>query len=603
MAGHIGATLLRVNLSTGKITKQKIARTMQEEFIGGRGLGSKLLVDAIKDPGIDALDAKNPLIFATGPLTGTYAPTGGRYMVITKSPLTGGIACSNSGGYWGPALRFAGYEYLMIEGKAKEPVYLYIMDDHVEIRSAKHLWGKIVDEVENQIREETHPDVKVASIGPAGEASSRIACVMNDKGRAAGRSGVGGVMGSKNLKAIACWGTKGVRVPDGKSFMETAGKAVKLVGESPVAGGLTMFGTAGTVEFMNMAGMLPTNNFQMGVFHGASKVSGERVKVDHMTRNRGCHSCVINCGRVTKITGHGRFDGRGEGPEYETIFGLGTSCGVDNLPAVIKANYVCNEIGVDTIEAGCTIATAMELYEKGYLPEKDIGRPLRFGDADVMVDMLELMGSGEGFGKMLQQGGYRIAEKYGHPELFIGSKKQAFAAYDPRGAVGMGLGYATSNRGACHLRGYSISLEHFGNPIKLDPFTTEQKPFWMKTLQDSTAFIDASGICLFATMAMPQEALVGMVNSALGLELDVPGMLKTGERIWNLERLFNNKAGLTRKDDSLPPRMLKEPLTEGASKGHVVPLEQMLDEYYELRGWDHEGRPTAKRLKELSLHG
>jgi aldehyde:ferredoxin oxidoreductase len=220
-----------------------------------------------------------------------------------------------------------------------------------------------------------------------------------------------------------------------------------------------------------------------------------------------------------------------------------------------------------------------------------------------MIDMLHLMGSGEGFGKLLQQGGYRVAERYGHPELFIGSKKQAFAAYDPRGAVGMGLGYATSNRGACHLRGYSISLEHFGNPIKLDPFTTEQKAFWMKILQDNTAAVDAAGICLFSSMAMPSEVIVDMLNSVLELKLDVPGMLRVGERIWNLERLFNNAAGLSRKDDSLPPRMLAEPLSQGPSKGHVVPLETMLDEYYHERGWDSEGRPLPERLKELSLAG
>ena len=601
MAASNGSTLLRVNLTTGKIRKEAIPRETVDQLVGGRGVGTKLLLDNIKDPGIDAYDPGNPLIFATGPLTGTYAPTGGRYMVITKSPLTGAVACSNSGGYWGPALRFAGYDYVLIEGEAKEPVYLSIFDDQVEIRPAKHLWGKEVHELEDLIKAETHPDVKIASIGPSGEQRARIACVMNDKGRAAGRSGVGGVMGAKKLKAIAAWGTKGVRVIDGKGFLQTAGEAVRVVGASPVAGGLTMFGTAGTVEYMNTVGILPTNNFQMGTFAGAAKVSGERVKNDYMTRNRGCHSCVINCGRVTKVTGHGRRDGKGEGPEYETIFGLGTSCGVDDLAAIIKANYICNEIGVDTIEAGCTIATAMELYEKGYLPERDIGRPLRFGDADAMLDMMALMGTGEGFGKMLQEGGYRIAEKYGHPELFIGSKKQAFAAYDPRGSVGMGLGYATSNRGACHLRGYSVSLEHFGNPVKLDPFTTEQKGFWLKTLQDNTSFVDASGVCLFSTMAMPPENLVAMVNSALGMSLDVPGMLLIGERIWNLERLFNVRAGLGRKDDSLPPRMTQEPLTEGASKGHVVPLEEMLDDYYRERGWDPQGNPTREKLAQLSL--
>jgi len=410
------------------------------------------------------------------------------------------------------------------------------------------------------------------------------------------------VMGSKNLKAIACWGTKGVRVPDAKSFIEAAGTAVRAVGASPVAKGLTMLGTAGTVEYMNMVGCLPTNNFQAGTFAGAAKVSGERVKKDFMTRNRGCHSCVINCGRVTKITGHGEYDGRGEGPEYETIFGLGTSCGVDNLAAIIKANYLCNEIGVDTIEAGCTIATAMELFERGYLPEEDLGQPLRFGDAGALIDMMHLMGSGEGFGKMLQQGGYRIAEKYGHPELFIGSKKQAFAAYDPRGAVGMGLGYATSNRGACHLRGYSISVEHFGNPVKRDPFVTEQKAFWMKMLQDNTAVVDASGICLFSSMAMPSEMNSGMLNSVLGTSFDVPRMLLVGERIWNLERQFNNAAGFTAKDDCLPPRLTTEAAKSGPAKGLVNGLDKMLPEYYQVRGWSKDGVPTAETVTRLGLN-
>jgi aldehyde:ferredoxin oxidoreductase len=320
-----------------------------------------------------------------------------------------------------------------------------------------------------------------------------------------------------------------------------------------------------------------------------------------MTRNRGCHSCVIHCGRVTKVTGHGAFDGHGEGPEYETIFGLGTSCGVDDLAAVIRANYLCNEYGMDTIEAGCAVATAMELFARGHLPEADVGFALRFGDAAAMVRAIELMGRGEGFGRVLADGGWVVADRYGHPELFIGSKRQAFAAYDPRGSVGMGLAYATSNRGACHLRGYMVSLEHFGNPVKLDPFATEEKARWLCLLQNQTAFTDASGICLFSTMAMPGEMLSEMVGTALGLPLSPEQALEAGERIWNLERLFNQRAGLGRRDDSLPPRMLTEPLTEGMSKGHVVPLEPMLAEYYRLRGWDAEGRPTREKLAALRV--
>jgi aldehyde:ferredoxin oxidoreductase len=424
---------------------------------------------------------------------------------------------------------------------------------------------------------------------------------MNDKGRAAGRSGVGAVMGAKHLKAVAAYGTKGVRLLNPQDFLRTARTAVHDVASSPVSSGLTMLGTAGTVGYMNMVGILPTNNFQKGTFVHADAVNGERVRKDFMTRNRGCHSCTINCGRVTKITGHGKLDGHGEGPEYESIFGLGTTCGVGNLAAIIKANYLCNELGMDTIEAGCTIATAMELAERGYIPEADVGFPLKFGDTDALLNLTEAMAYRKGFGNALAEGGYRIAEKYGHPELFIGSKKQAFAAYDPRGAVGMGLGYATSNRGACHLRGYSIALEHFGNPVKLDPFTTKDKAMWMAILQNSTAFVDASGVCLFSTMAMGPQTHGAMVGTALEMELDENEMQRIGERIWNLERLFNNRAGLGRKDDSLPPRMLQEPLTEGASKGHVVPLEELLTDYYKQRGWDAEGRPTREKLAELGL--
>ena len=600
----LGATVLRVNLSTGQIRKEAVPEQIIRNFVGGRGVGTKLVMDNI-DPKIDAFDPRNPLIFATGPVTGTYGPTGGRYMVITKSPLTDGIACSNSGGYWGPALRYAGYEYVMIEGAAKEPVYLYIHNDKVEIRSAKHLWGKIVDDTENMIRDETHSEARIALIGPGGENRARTACVMNDKGRAAGRSGVGAVMGAKNLKAIAVLGTLGLKIANGAAFTAAALKGRDKLMKGATTQGLNMLGTAGTVSYMNTVGMLPTNNFQMGVFHGAAKVDGPVVKSDFMTRNRGCHSCMIHCGRVTKITGHGRFDGRGEGPEYETIFGVGTDCGVDNLAAVIKANYLCNEFGLDTLEAGIAIATAMELAEKGYIPESDIGFKLTFGDDNALVDLLEAQAHRKGvIGHWLAEGGYRLAEHYGHPELFMGSKKQGFAAYDPRGSIGMGLAYATSNRGACHLRGYTVSVEHFGNPVKLDPFTTQDKAFWLTMLQNTTSFVDASGVCLFSTFDMnPGEDVVDMVNEILGEKLanSPEDMLKIGERIWNLERLFNNAAGMTRADDSLPPRITSEPLTKGASAGHVVDLQPMLDEYYQLRGWDTQGRPTSDKLRELGL--
>ena len=597
------ATLLRVNLSTKTVKKEAVPERILRDYVGGRGVATKLLMDNT-DPGADALAPANPLIFATGPVTGTYAPTAGRYMVVTKSPLTGAVASSNSGGYWGPALRYAGYDYLMFEGASKEPVYLYVNDDTVEIRDAKHLWGKIVDDTENMVREATHPEARVACIGPGGENLARTACVMNDKGRAAGRSGVGAVMGAKKLKAVAVLGSKGLTIANPGAFKDAVLKGRDKLVAGPTTGGLTMLGTAGTVSYMNMVGMLPTNNFQQGVFAEAEAVDGPVVKEQFMTRNRGCHSCMIHCGRVTKITGHGQFDGHGEGPEYETIYGLGTDCGVGNLAAVIKANYLCNEYGLDTLEAGCAIATAMELAEKGHLPESDVGFPLKFGDPEAVIKLLEAQAYRTGtLGNLLAEGGYRLAEHYGHPELFMGSKKQGFAAYDPRGSVGMGLAYATSNRGACHLRGYTVSVEHFGNPVKLDPFTTEEKPYWLSIMQNTTSFVDSAGICLFSTFDMdPGTDVMSMVSEVWGQDMGTPeDMLKIGERVWNLERLFNNAAGLTRADDSLPPRITSEPLTEGASKGHVVDLQPMLDEYYQLRGWDAQGQPTAAKLQELGI--
>src|SRR5437899_1117774 len=418
--------LLRIDLTKGAATKEPLNLEWAREYIGGRGLGTRYLYEEM-DPTVDALSPENKLIFATGPLTGTYAPTGGRYMVLCKSPLTDAVACSNSGGYWGPELKFAGYDMVILEGKAPKPVYLWIENDKTEIRDAAHVWGKTTEETEDMLRAETDPSARISGIGPAGENLNRVACVINDKSRAAGRSGVGAVMGSKN------------------------------VNESPTtSSALRGLGTASTVGFTNSVGILPTNNFQAGQFEHANAIGGQTIAQTVLRRNKGCYSCPIGCARVTEIKPGSRWAGHGEGPEYETIFGLGSDCGVGDLSAVLYANYLCNLYAVDTISAGGTVATAMELVERGYIPEEDlaeVGTELKFGNAEAVMRCLELMSYPKGkFSKLLAEGGYRLAEHYGHPELFMGSKKQDFAAYDARGAKGMGLGYATSNRGACHLR-------------------------------------------------------------------------------------------------------------------------------------------------------
>ena len=599
--GGWNGTILRVNLSNGEIKKEPLNMDHARAYIGGRGLGTKILYDEI-DPGkVDALGPENKLIMATGPLTGTSAPTGGRYMVITKSPLTGAIACSNSGGYIGAEIKFAGYDFLIFEGKAKEPVYLWIHNDQAELRPAGKIWGMTTDKAEPALKEATHPDAKVCGIGPAGEQLALTAAVINDTARAAGRSGVGAVMGSKNLKAVVVRGTNSVKVARPKEYLAACLAFARKMAANPVTGqGLPTYGTPILVNVINAHGFFPTKNFQFGQLDGADKISGETIHDTILTRNKGCFACTIACARVTEIK-EGPYKGSGEGPEYESAWAIGASCGVTDLAAVTKANWLCNEYGMDTIEAGVTIATAMELFERGYIPEREIGRPLRFGDGAAMVAMMEAMGKREGFGDILALGGYRVAERYGHPELFMGVKKQAFPAYDSRGAQGMAVGYATANRGACHLRAYTISVEVFGIPQKMDPFAIEGKAGVAKLFQDVTAFVDSAGICLFTTFGVGAEDIHSLLEPATGAGYTVEECLKIGERIWNLERLFNQRAGITGKDDTLPPRILREPIPEGPSKGKVARLGEMLPEYYSLRGWSPDGTPTREKLKELAL--
>jgi aldehyde:ferredoxin oxidoreductase len=599
MKGWIGR-LLRVNLTRGEWKSEELDKNLAVKFIGGRGLGSKILYDEI-DPKVDPFSPNNKLIMATGPLTGTSASAAGRYMVITKSPLTGTIACSNSGGHFGAEMKFAGFDLIIIEGKAKEPVYLYVEDGKAEIRDAKPLWGKTTHETTDQVLAETDMDARVSCIGPAGEKLVRFAGVINDKHRAAGRSGVGAVMGSKNLKAVVVKGSGSVTVADKEAFRKATLDVFQKIKASPTtASGLPTYGTPVLVNVINSSGFFPTRNFQEGVFEGAEKISGETIVDQILVRNRACFACPIACGRVVKVKDPA-YECFSEGPEYESDWSLGACCGVDNLNAIAKANYFCDILGMDPISAGVTIACGMELFEKGIISNKEVGRSLNFGDAATMVEMVKAIGYREGFGDALAEGSYRLAEKFGHPEYSMTVKKQEFPAYDGRGAQGMGLQYATSNRGACHVRGYMISAEVFGIPQKLDPFETEEKAGYNKTFQDLTAVVDSSGLCLFNTFAFSAPEILEYLKAATGVEMTLEELMKAGERIWNLEKLFNLKAGITGKDDRLPDRIMKEPIPSGPAKGRVSELGKMLPEYYELRGWDKEGVPTKAKLRELGL--
>lgn len=601
MKGWIGK-LIRVNLSNSSIKVENLKMDDAKLYLGGRGLGSKYLFDEI-DPTIDPLTPENKLIFMTGPLTGTYATCAGRYNVVAKAPLTGTIGAANSGGHFGPELKFAGYDGIIFEGKADSPVYLSIHDDEIELKSAEHLWGKNVFETTDILLEENEEDARVACIGPAGEKQVLFATVMNDKDRAAGRSGLGAVMGSKNLKAVVVRGTNGIKVADKDEFMSSTMDAREKVLANPVTGkggGLASYGTEVLVNILNEMHALPTRNWQTANFEDGEKISGEYLAENYLVRNKACFACPIGCGRVIKIP-DGKYKGIVSGPEYEAAWSYGASCGVSDINAIDKANHVCNLLGLDPITMGATIACAMELYEIGALTRDELGEELNFGNADAIISLTEKTGNREGFGDLLALGSYRLAEKYGHPELSMSVKKQEMPAYDGRAIQGMALEYATSNRGGCHVRGYLTSPEVLGIPMKTDPLTTEGKAGLLKLFQDLTAVVDSSDICLFTTFAIGLPEISNMLRASIGINISDEEILKAGERIWNLEKLFNLEAGLTKEDDTLPPRLLKEQLTTGPAKGKVAELDVMLKEYYELRGWDTEGIPTEEKLDELAI--
>ncbi|PIE32089.1 aldehyde ferredoxin oxidoreductase [candidate division KSB3 bacterium] len=600
MYGWIGK-VLRVNLTEGTVKIEKLNEGWAKDYIGARGLGSRYFVEEVS-PQVDPLSPDNKLIFATGPTTGTLGTSTGRYNIVTKGPLTGTIAASNSGGFFGPEIKFAGFDVIIFEGTSEKPVYLYVEDGQAELRDASHLWGKMTSETTDLLLDETVPIAKVACIGPAGEHLAKLANVMCDKERAAGRSGVGAVMGSKKLKAVVVLGTGGVKPADPQKARDVAMRIRKQLLADPVAGeGLPTLGTPILVNVMNQSGGLPTRNFQEAVFEGAEAISGESLREKYLVKNKACFGCTIACGRVTKITSE-KFAGFGEGPEYETIWSYGSQCGVDNLEAISKANFLCNEYGLDTISMGSTVGCAMELYEKGLLPKEDAGGiDLTFGNADAVVQLTDMAGKGEGLGKQAADGSFRLAESYGHSELSMSVKKQEMPAYDPRAVQGMGLEYATSNRGGCHVRGYLISPEILGVPQKLDPQEIKEKDGWLKIFQDLTAAVDSAGICLFTTFGMGGKEVAEQLAAITGVDYTEETLLECGDRIYNLERLFNMRAGLSKNDDTLPPRLLKSPIPEGPMKGKVSRLPEMLPAYYKTRGWDENGLPTDEKLKELGL--
>ncbi|MDD1704025.1 MAG: aldehyde ferredoxin oxidoreductase family protein [Methanoregula sp.] len=590
--GYAGSILF-VDLSRGSVNRQPVPEELKRQFLGGRGFGVKLASDLVPADA-DALGPENVIVFATGPLTGTGVPLGGRHQVVSKSPLNETLCSSDSGAFFGHELKVAGFDAVVFSGKSKKPVFLWIHHGSAEIRDASPYWGMTVTETTAGIQSDlADPHVRVACIGPAGEKLSRIACIMSDQFRAAGRGGLGAVMGSKKLKAVAARGSGRIEIAKPAAFKEAVMSARKKIQDGQVTSkGLASYGTEVLMNLINNNYILPTNNHQTAHFAGAENISGEALTKSLLVRRKPCYGCFIACGRGTKVDGI-----ENEGPEYENAWALGADCGVDDLLWVTRANFACNELGLDAISAGVTVACAMEMSERGFIREE-----IAFGDGPRMYDLVKKMGSREGIGNEMAEGSYRFASKYGHPELSMSVKKQELAGYDPRGLQGQGLSYATGVRGGDHINGYMVSPEVLGLPQKLDPFTNEGKAVWTKTFQDLTAAIDAAGICLFTSLApMGAPDYAALVTAVTGMPVDESELLRIGERIWNVQKLFNVRVGYTKVDDTLPDRLLTEPLKEGDPAGHVWRREPLLDEYYAARGWDAEGIPTPAKLAELRL--
>ncbi len=589
--------IARINLTTKEITTEALDIDKAKKFIGGRGLATKILYDEGVAK-VEPLSPENKLIYTTGPLTGTASPTAGRYMVVTKSPLTGMIACSNSGGVWGAKLKYAGYDAIIVEGKSETPVYINIHDDIIKILPADAYIGMATEAIDEALKE-VHPKASILNIGQAGENQSLLACIMNDKDRAAGRSGVGAVMGSKNLKAISVSASTVKVEPHDEEALKVANReCLDILKAHPVTGeGLGAYGTAVLVNIVNGVGAFPTNNWNGAYSDHADNVSGETLKADHIVKQGFCHRCPIGCGRIIDLKG--KIVG---GPEYEVLWAYGGSCGVNDLVAVNEANYYCNEYGLDAISTPCTIAAAMELYKVGAITEEECdGVPLEFGNAEAIVEWTKRMGEGKTpLAKLMADGSYRLCEHYGHPEFSMSVKKQELPAYDARAIQGIGLTYATSNRGGCHVRGYVISPEVLGIPEQLDRTATEGKAFWVKIFQDLTAAIDSSGLCLFSSFALGAPQYASLLNAGTGTDYTAESLIEAGERVYNIERMFNEEAGMKAEDDRLPKRLTETPIPDGPSKGMVSKLDITLPEYYKERGWVN-AFPTQETKERLQL--
>lgn len=605
--------ILRVDLSTKELQEEPIKEEWARKFIGGKGLGIRYLYDLVR-PGTDPFSPQNVVIFMTGPLTGTVASTVSRMANVTKSPVSLTMSDSYSGGYFPAELKFAGFDGIIVSGRSSRPVYLSIKDGGTELRDAGHLWGKGVFETTDLIVRESGEKPKryidgpkVGCIGPAGENMVRYAAVAYDKHHFAGRGGTGAVMGSKNLKAVSVRGTKQAKaltINSEPAFLEMVKEVVrKDIRENPDEERYIKVGTPSVVNQSQEAGLLPTRNFQTGVFNEADQIDADAlfdtILVKHTTT---CFSCAIGCRNLTKVR-DGEFAGlEGEGPEYETLAMCGSNLGMGDIRVVMKFNEECSDMGLDTISAGNVCGWAMELYERGIMTKKDTGGlELRFGNADAAIAMPRLIALRKGIGDMLAEGVARASKKIGkNSERYaMHVKGQEYPAYDPRGSFGMALAYATSDRGADHNRAWPVGHEAFG---KIDPFTTDGKAELVVDDQIRTSLKFSTVMCDF--LAADLNLVARLLNAACETDYTEDSVKVVGKRIWTLTRLFNLREGFSKEDDSIPMRVYLDPLPEGNPKGKVVSqqdFQTMLSEYYKLFGWNEQGRPTLETLRELDL--
>ncbi len=618
MTGFLGR-ILRANLTDNRITEQPLEEYVARTFLGGRGLGAKILFDEIK-PGTDPLGPDNKLVFATGVVTGLPFAGNSRYVVMAKSPLTGIWGEANGSGFWGPELRFAGFDAIVVEGKAQKPVYLWIHDGQAELRDASHLWGKITGETEEAIRKELGDSrIRVASIGPGGERLVRFACILSDYHHANGRTGMGAVMGSKNLKAIAVRGTHKVPMVDQKKVIALCKQANKEVWEGAYKDLLHKYGSDGDLDDLHATGRLPTKNFQRCTFEGYSNITGETMADTILVRRDFCYACPIACNQVVAAEKPYAVDPAYGGPEYETAGAFGSLCMNDNLVVIAKANELCNKYSIDTISTGVAIAFAMECYEKGLIDRSDTdGLALEWGSGEAIVGLVEKIAMRQGIGDLLAEGVERAARKIGKgSEAFaVHVKGMEIPLHEPRGKKGVGLAYATSNRGGCHLQAEhddffedkawlfpEIGLDKTVDRLDMGP----DKARLVKVLGDLKSLFDCLSACVYASWpegGVRLTTIRDVVNAATGWDVSLEEWMTVGERAYNLCRAFNVREGITRKDDTLPSRLM-ETLGEGLYKGQAISraeLDSALGAYYHARGWDKvSGAPTRAKLEQLGL--